>query len=44
MLLLETHIYIGLKFNHMIAYSPFYAPGSVWHGSLGSQGRWRSGS
>jgi hypothetical protein len=27
MLLLETHIYSGLKFNHVIVYSPFYAPG-----------------
>jgi hypothetical protein len=45
MLLLETHIYIGLKFSHVIVYSPFYAPGrSVWHGFLCSQGRWRSGS
>jgi hypothetical protein len=27
MLFWETHIYIGLKCNRVIVYSPFYAPG-----------------
>jgi hypothetical protein len=45
MLLLETHIYIGFRRSHVTMYSPFYSPGrSAWHGSLGIQGRWRSGS
>jgi hypothetical protein len=40
-LLLETHMYIGLKISHVIVYSPSYAPGrSMWHGSLGSQRKW----
>jgi len=40
MLLLETHIYIGLKFSHVIVYSPFYAPGTRVSGQPGQMKKW----